>query len=131
FFADLGEGDLLFIDSSHVVQVGSDVNHIVLEVLPRLRKGVIVHFHDIYLPYDYNRGFLDRITFPLETSLVHAYLIGNRAIEMIACLSLLHYDRREGLRELFPDYNPQNDADGLFAPGGGRHFPSSLWLRTR
>ena len=47
--------DLLFIDSSHTVKAGGDVNYLFLEVLPRLRKGVIVHIHDIFLPYDYQR----------------------------------------------------------------------------
>ena len=49
-FETLGPRDLLFIDSSHVAKVGSDVTHLVLEVLPRLREGVIVHVHDIYFP---------------------------------------------------------------------------------
>ena len=49
--ADLGENDILFIDSSHCVRLASDVNFLYLQVLPRLRPGVIVHIHDIYLPY--------------------------------------------------------------------------------
>jgi len=52
-FERLYSGDVLFIDSSHVAKTGSDVNHLVFEVLPRLRKGVVVHFHDIFLPGDY------------------------------------------------------------------------------
>jgi hypothetical protein len=49
---------------------------------------------------------------------------------VLCCLSALHYDRREQLRAVVPDYEPQNDADGLRAPGG-RHFPASIWLLTR
>lgn len=52
-FEALEAGDVLFIDSSHVAKTGSDVNHLCFEVLPRLRKGVRVHFHDIFLPEDY------------------------------------------------------------------------------
>ncbi len=52
-FDALEAGDVLFIDSSHVAKTGSDVNHLCFEVLPRLRKGVRVHFHDIFLPEDY------------------------------------------------------------------------------
>ncbi len=52
-FTSLGKGDFLIIDSSHTVKPAGDVNFLILEVLPRLRPGVIVHFHDIYLPYDY------------------------------------------------------------------------------
>src|SRR5215211_7782825 len=51
--AALEPGDLLFVDSTHTVRPNSEVNLIVLEVLPRLPPGVFVHFHDIYFPYDY------------------------------------------------------------------------------
>ena len=57
-FESLGPGDFLFIDSSHAVRTGGDVNFLVLEVLPRLKPGVLIHFHDIYLPYDYPRDAL-------------------------------------------------------------------------
>ena len=48
FFSQLGSGDILFIDSSHTVKIGGDVNYLFLEVLPRLKPGVIVHVHDIF-----------------------------------------------------------------------------------
>ncbi|MCX7086642.1 MAG: class I SAM-dependent methyltransferase [Methylococcales bacterium] len=53
FFDRLDSGDILFIDSSHVSKVGSDVNYLFFEVLPRLKKGVMVHIHDIFLPDEY------------------------------------------------------------------------------
>jgi hypothetical protein len=52
-FVELGPGDVLFIDSSHVSKPGSDVNFLFLDVLPRLRPGVMVHIHDVFLPRDY------------------------------------------------------------------------------
>ena len=52
-FTSLGAGDVLFIDSSHVAKVGSDVVHLVTAVLPRLRKGVVIHFHDVFWPFEY------------------------------------------------------------------------------
>jgi len=52
-FEELRENDILFIDSSHVVKTGSDVTFLQLEVLPRLRDGVVIHIHDIFLPEDY------------------------------------------------------------------------------
>jgi predicted O-methyltransferase YrrM len=51
FFSQLHSGDVLFIDSSHTVKIGGDVNYLFLEVLPRLEPGVIVHIHDIFLPF--------------------------------------------------------------------------------
>ncbi len=52
-FTTLAEGDVLFIDSYHVLRIDSDVRFLFLEVLPRLQPGVLVHFHDIFLPFDY------------------------------------------------------------------------------
>ena len=52
-FENLDEGDVLFVDSSHRLLMGSDVAVIFMEILPRLKPGVLVHFHDIWLPYDY------------------------------------------------------------------------------
>ncbi len=49
----LSAGDILFIDSSHTVKTGGDVPHLFLEILPRLKPGVIIHVHDIFLPFDY------------------------------------------------------------------------------
>ena len=52
-YTDLNAGDILFIDSSHVAKTGSDVNFLFFEVLPILKKGVIIHIHDIFFPHDY------------------------------------------------------------------------------
>ena len=57
-FARLDAGDILFIDSSHVSKTGSDVNFLFFEVLPRLKSGVIVHVHDIFLPHDYLKDWV-------------------------------------------------------------------------
>lgn len=57
-FQRLDAGDMLFIDSSHVAKTGSDVNFLYFEVLPRLRRGVLVHIHDIFLPEDYPRAWV-------------------------------------------------------------------------
>jgi predicted O-methyltransferase YrrM len=57
-FAELQAGDVLFIDSSHVAKTGSDVNALVFDVLPRLRAGVRIHFHDIFLPHEYPASWI-------------------------------------------------------------------------
>ena len=57
-FAALQSGDILFIDSSHVAKTDSDVNYLYFEVLPRLKAGVRVHIHDIFLPHDYPRDWV-------------------------------------------------------------------------
>lgn len=55
YFAQLGEGDLLFIDTSHVMKTGSDVHYEYLHILPALKPGVVVHIHDIHYPFEYCR----------------------------------------------------------------------------
>ncbi len=137
FFSELLEpGSLLFIDSSHTVRTGGDVNHLVLEVLPRLEPGVVVHFHDIYLPYDYPRDALATLSQAQETALLHAFLIGNRSVRILFSLGWLHYERRDVLCEVFPEYRPQRDWAGLqdesYPPFGdiNEHFPSSTYLET-
>jgi methyltransferase family protein len=132
-FGSLGAGDILFVDSTHTVRTGGEVNYLILEVLPRLAPGVLVHFHDIYLPYDYSPEALQRYWRQWsETSLIRAYLIDNPRIEIVACLSQLHHERPDDLQQVFPDYKPRRVVDGLFADfdADTAHFPSSLWLRT-
>ena len=60
-FETLAPGDVVFLDSSHRAFQGSDVTVFFLEILPRLQPGVIVHVHDIYLPYDYISGHIRRL----------------------------------------------------------------------
>jgi predicted O-methyltransferase YrrM len=132
-FTRLDQGDILFVDSSHTVKAGSDVNHIVFEILPLLRPGVLVHFHDITLPYDYQRDLLSTFIHNNETSLVTAFLMFNQRFHILCCLAHLHYDRAADLKRLFPEYRPQSQHDGLrdeqYDPD--LHFPSSMWLQCK
>jgi len=125
---DLGAGDLFFVDSTHTVKTGSEVNLLVLEVLPRLAPDVIVHFHDIYFPYEYPRDFLSGdMFFPGETTLLYAYLLDNPHFRVELCMSMLHYEVPEKLKKLIPKYDPQGNNGGLMS-SGGRHYPSSIYL---
>jgi methyltransferase family protein len=100
-FERLGEGDVLFVDTTHTVKVGSDVNFIVLEVLPRLRPGVRVHLHDIFLPYEYPRTWLeDYGLYWTEQYLVHAFLLFNAGFEVLAAMHALQRDRRDAMGEI-------------------------------
>ncbi len=131
YFTTLQAGDVLFIDSTHVVRVGGDVNLIVLEILPRLSPGVLVHFHDIYLPYDYPPDLFASLWSWNETSLIRAYLAGNRSIEVLFCLSALHHANPSALADIFPEYRPRRMVNGLYSDEGpNTQFPASLWLRV-
>jgi hypothetical protein len=129
-FAALGKGDLLFIDSTHAVRTGSELARLYLEVIPRLAPGVVVHIHDIALPYLYSPDVLDSVFDWQESTLLAALLTGNDRLSVLACQSALHHERPDGLARVLPDYRPRATRDGLnVVPGGGPgHFPSSLWL---
>jgi hypothetical protein len=115
FFRSLNAGDILFVDSSHVSKTGSDVNYIIFEILPRLTRGVIVHFHDIFLPHDYPKDWvLDLGRSWNEQFLVRALLMQPSAYEIMFGAAFAHYAFFEHMAQLF----------GHTCPGG-----ASLWLR--
>jgi predicted O-methyltransferase YrrM len=84
FFAQLAPGDILFIDTSHTVKIGGDVNYLFLEVLPRIKPGVLVHVHDIFLPFEYRRDWvMDEFRFWTEQYLLQAFLSFNSEFEVL------------------------------------------------
>ena len=83
-FEQLGQNDILFIDTSHVIKTANDVTYLYLQVLPRLRPGVIVHIHDIFFPYDYPRHWvLERCAFWTEQYLLQAFLTLNTSYKVL------------------------------------------------
>lgn len=114
-FAELGEGDILFIDSSHVLKIGSDVQYLYLEVLPRLRPGVHVHVHDIFLPAEYPRGWvMEERRFWNEQYLLQAFLAFNSAFEVRWAASYMHLRRPDRLEAAFASYDRRGGAPGSF-----------------
>jgi hypothetical protein len=102
-FERLENRDVLFIDSSHVLALGGDVNHLLLEVLPRLKPGVIVHLHDIFLPRPQPRDWvLDQQRFWCEQELLQAFLAFNGAFEVVMANAYLGLRHQPALREVFP-----------------------------
>ncbi|MBP7276427.1 MAG: class I SAM-dependent methyltransferase [Kiritimatiellae bacterium] len=82
-FTSLESGDLLFLDSSHVVKCGSDVQMLIFDILPRLKEGVFVHFHDIFYPgFEYPAHWLHRGTFLNEAYFLRAFLMYNTQWEV-------------------------------------------------
>ena len=83
-FSDLVPNDILFIDGSHYVKIGGDVNFLFLEVFPRLQSGVFVHIHDIFLPFEYPKKWIQEDhTFYSEQPLLQAFLMYNRTFEVL------------------------------------------------
>lgn len=109
FFDALRAGDILFIDSGHSVRIGGDVNFLFLEVLPRLAPGVVVHVHDIALPYEYSKAYATREAFRqfwTEQYLLQAFLCFNREFEVLLAMNWLMVDRMAAFRSAFPGYDP-------------------------
>jgi predicted O-methyltransferase YrrM len=125
----LDAGDLLFVDSSHTVRPGSEVNRIILEILPRLVSGTYVHFHDIYFPYDYQSSVLTTLFFAGESTLLHAFLIENRRYSIAVSLSMLHHACPHQMQSLLTNYRPAAMRYGLHTiEKGSGHFPSATYL---
>jgi predicted O-methyltransferase YrrM len=129
-FEGLRRGDLLFIDSTHTVKTGSEVLRLYLEIVPVLASGVVIHVHDITLPYLYAPDVLSTYFDWQETSLVLAVLTGNERLRVRCCLSALHHDRTEALQGVLSDYRPRSFSDGIY-DGPDGYFPSSLWLEVQ
>jgi Methyltransferase domain len=117
-FTKLAAGDILFVDTTHTVKIASDVNRIILRILPLLAPGVVVHFHDICLPYEYPRYlFEDYALYWAEQYLLQAFLSMNPSFEVLYATNALCRDRRADVQRA-----------GLAAPG---ESGSSFWIRRR
>jgi Methyltransferase domain len=129
-FESLSEGDLLFIDSTHAVRPGGDVIYLYCEVLPRLRPGVRVHIHDIYFPYTYQPDLLDSLFHWSESCMLQTLLVNNSRLKILLCMSMLHYDAPDALKEAFPEYRRAHSDDGLYGNDRSQHFPTSIYLEV-
>ena len=114
-YAALAEGDILFIDSTHVGKAGSDVNFLLFEVLPRLAAGVYVHVHDVQWPFEYCEAWLRQERAWNEAYLLRAFLTHNAAFSI----------------ELFNDWIWKREPDLVRAalPTAADQSPGGVWLR--
>jgi hypothetical protein len=116
-FSDLRDGDILFIDSSHVLRTGGDVQQEYLEILPRLKAGVVVHIHDIFLPVEYPGDWLLNMRmFPTEQYMLQAFLAFNSAFEVLWGSQHMHLFHPDLLAAGFASY--RRDLS-----------PGSFWIR--
>jgi len=135
-FESLRADDILFIDSSHVVSIGSDVVREYLQILPRLKPGVLVHVHDIFLPSDYPRNaVLDNLWFWSEQYLLQAFLSFNPEFEVLWSASAMQLSHARLLDQCFPNWGnsyaniPPSKRRFIPTPDGNRVWPSSFWMR--
>ncbi len=101
-FESLKSGDLLFIDSSHVSKYGSDVNHLLFNVLPKLAPGVFVHFHDIFHAFEYPDRWLREGWYWNECYLLRAFLAFNREWNIYFFNNYIAQIFKERIRQTMP-----------------------------
>jgi predicted O-methyltransferase YrrM len=116
-YRELEAGDILFIDTSHVVKIGSDLSFLFFHVLPSLRPGVLVHIHDIWHPWEYPEAMVREGRAYNEIYFVRAFLQFNRAFEVVYFSSFVEHRHRALIQARMPGY---------FNAGS---TGASLWLR--
>jgi predicted O-methyltransferase YrrM len=99
-FEKLQEGDILFIDSTHVVKTGSDVNYILFEILPVLKSGVLIHFHDKFYPFEYPKEWVFQGRNWNEDYFLKAFLMYNEKFEVKLFSEYLHKHHKDVFREM-------------------------------
>jgi hypothetical protein len=114
-FSALDENDILFIDSTHVSKINSDVNYIFFDIIPSLKKGVLVHFHDVFYPFEYPKPWAFEGRGWNEDYLLRAFLEFNSAFKIEFFNSYMANFYRDRIAEWQPDF--------LINTGG------SIWLR--
>lgn len=115
-FAELNSGDILFIDSSHILKTASDVAFELFEILPILKTGVIVHFHDIFWPFEYPSYWIgDQNRFWNEIYALRAFLYKNKGWDVFFFNDYLAKVASDIILDTFPDF--------MKNPGG------SIWMQ--
>tara|TARA_S200000501_G_scaffold365252_1_gene398457 strand:- start:279 stop:1244 length:966 start_codon:yes stop_codon:yes gene_type:complete len=114
-FTDLNKGDILFIDSSHVIKPQGDIVKIFLEILPKLKSGVIIHIHDIFSPRDYLENWLKiENRFFNEQYLLEGMLDNSSRYKIMLSLNLLKYDFYKELKNVCPYLNDRSEPSSFY-----------------
>ena len=115
FFTELNKNDILFIDSSHVIKPQGDIIKIFLEILPKLKTGVIIHIHDIFSPRDYPENWLKiENRFFNEQYLLEGILDNSSRYNVIFSLNLLKHDFYNDLKNVCPYLNDKSEPSSFY-----------------
>ena len=96
------ESDVLFVDSSHVSKYASDVNYLLFNVLPKLKPGVLIHFHDVFKDFEYPREWLKEGIYWNEQYLLRAFLLNNKDYEIVYFSDFMEREYTEWFQENMP-----------------------------
>lgn len=115
----LAQADILFIDSSHVAKIGSDVNYEILDIVPRLKVGALVHWHDIMIPVNYSKSWIEHGNkFWNESYMVHAFMLYNKSFKVIWASKYMQLNYPDELVSTIAYFNPEDPNQQL----------SSFWI---
>lgn len=125
YFSQLNAGDILFIDSSHVLKSGGDVIFEYCEIIPRLKAGVYIHIHDISLPKPYSPFYYDSHLYWNEQFMLQALLTNNDKLEVVWAGTYLFTKYFEKMKKAFcPEFDHMRE---VFPQAE----PSSFWMRVK
>jgi hypothetical protein len=110
-FKKLQADDILFVDSTHVAKTGSDVLYILFKILPSLQSGVIIHFHDVFYPFEYPQKWVFDERSWNEDYFLKAFLMYNDKFEIVLFSDYLHRLHKEAFEKMPLSYN---DTGGNF-----------------
>jgi hypothetical protein len=114
----LRTADLLFIDSTHVAKIGSDVNYEILEIVPKLKKGAFVHWHDIMIPTNYWKDWVQTGTmFWNESYMLHAFMLFNEAFKIVWASRYMQLHHADEMKKQLSYFAPE------------KHRCTSFWVR--
>ncbi|MFM6188834.1 MAG: class I SAM-dependent methyltransferase [Planktothrix sp.] len=126
-FDDLESGDILFVDNSHRIFTNSDVTVFFLDILPRLKPGVLVHIHDIFLPFDYPPFWQDR--YYSEQYILAAYLLAESSkLEIILPNAFIYYCDPELNQIMYPLWTDLQVSEEKIS-GISVREGSSFWIK--
>jgi len=124
----ISDCDFLFIDSTHALGPAGEVSRIILDYIPVLKSGSMIHFHDIYFPYDYQSQILEsNLFFQHESVLLQAFLSFNSKFKLMFSSSMIFHSDLDVFKSTFFDFEPRILQDGLQIAKG--HFPTSCFIQ--
>lgn len=117
YFTQLRENDILFIDSTHVSKTGSDVNYLLFDILPRLNKGVIIHIHDIFFPFEYPKEWViygnGRFGWN-EAYILRAFLMYQVDYEIVIFNDFMQSFHKQGVLKDMPNYTAHGRGGSIY-----------------
>jgi predicted O-methyltransferase YrrM len=116
-FEQLGDGDILFIDSSHISKLNSDVNYYLFNIMPILKPGVIIHVHDIFYPFEYPKAWIKQKRYWNEAYMLKAFMQWNSGFKILLLNSYV--------QSKFPELVAKN------LPLCSRVGGAQLWIQKR